>query len=162
MRYRARRAFDETKAAFDLSREEPPAEARVVHVRRQVVNVEHRSASKQSWDKRSCDQEIGRRVNVDDVDWFLTVDPEHGQSCPRRESNILDDCAQDTCASQMPDWQPANPNLVDGLRCWLVGQAKANYVDVVTGLDRGLCLPLSPRLPNWIMRMDDHADVRTA
>ena len=61
----------------------------------------------------------------------------------------------------MLNWEAANPDLVYGFGSCLVWQAKADNVNGIAGLDCDLCLALGSGLPNWVVRMDDHAYVRT-
>jgi hypothetical protein len=60
----------------------------------------------------------------------------------------------------MPNREAANTDLIDGFGSCLIWQAKTDNVNGIARVDCNPCLALGSWLPNWVVRMDDHADVR--
>jgi hypothetical protein len=60
------------------------------------------------------------------------------------------------------DRQPNYAHVVNRLLRRLERPAQADHVDGITRLHSGESLSLGARLADWIMRMNDHADVRAS
>jgi hypothetical protein len=76
-------------------------------------------------------------VDVDDVDWRRSVDPECGDSGPKRESDVLAYRAQGACAANMLDRQSRDVDVVDGFGLGLMRPAQADDIHCVAGLHGG-------------------------
>src|SRR5438128_4162106 len=98
-------------------------------------------------------------MHVDHVDAVSSMDTEHrcgGSAC---EPKVFTEEPNRARAADVLDRQTENADAVDDLLRRLTGGAQADDVDVVVRVDSGPGLALDTRLSQWIMRVNDHADM---
>jgi hypothetical protein len=87
----AGRALDQSEASLGGIRQTAASEAHIEHVRRKIVYVEHHAAPAEAWKEGGHDQEIWRRVNVDDIDRMSPVEPLYRKRRSQGKAHVLED-----------------------------------------------------------------------
>ena len=132
-----------------------PREADAEELRHRLVEIEDDRHAEQPQRERGKDEEIGRRMDLDDPEPLAAVEPDGRPHRPGEERQILGDVDDDPCALVALDVEVADPHAVDNRFDRVMDASQTDDVYRPAQPDERLRLATDPGVL-LVVAVDDH------